>query len=54
MLGANENTFEPGKKPQFNREYDPTPRKTKAEIELEDELFKLYEDLEDDYGDSIK
>lgn len=53
MLGANENIFEPGKQVEFNREYDPSLRQTREEKELEDQLFEMYEELEEDYQESL-
>ena len=52
VLGSSENTFEPGKKVSFNRQYDPDLRLTKEERELEDKLFELYEELEEEYQET--
>jgi inner membrane protein involved in colicin E2 resistance len=52
ILGASENTFEPGKAVEFNSKYDPKNNQTKEEKELEDKLFELYEELEEDYQQS--
>ena len=52
VLNSHENVFEPGKNVEFNREYDPDLRQTKQEKELEDQLFELYEELEEDYQKS--